>query len=141
MAFNDTKQFINAVVQHQDARGISKNEILADKVALQSRNKSERLKPRKQSRTGYGGGGELEESSASGGGGIASPLIEIKINLDQDNTEKHREYYPVKQIELGDGIHQVSVYEVKTLHMTDANGAEVDIKFEPSNDDYLPVGA
>ena len=115
MAFNDTKQFINAVVQHQDARGISKNEILADKVAVQSRNKSERLKPRKQSRTGYGGGGELEESGGGEGGGIASPLHETTV----------REYYDVEALQLPLTGATLEIYYPKKITMEDANGAEV----------------
>lgn len=135
MAFNDTKQFINAVVQHQDARGISKNEILADKVALQSRNKSERLKPRKQSRTGYGGGGELEENGGSGGAGISSPLVETRNPSEDPNAPEgtavsSREYYDTVTYRGSyDGLIRVKVNHIKTMNFLDADSNPVQIQF------------
>lgn len=125
MAFNDTKQFINAVVQHQDARGISKNEILADKVAVDARNKSERLKPRKQSRTGYGGGGELEESS--GGGGISGPLVEVVEDIEGNSTP--RTFYPSEVFLASDGVFSWKLRQTKAVHMKDASNTFFDMEF------------
>jgi len=112
MAFSDTKQFINSVVKHQDARGISKAEILADKTSVQARNKAERLKPRKRGRTGYGQPKELPESESSGGGG---PYTE-GAGEDKDGKNKEtRTYYPTEELDIGDGILTIKVKPIKKI--------------------------
>jgi len=113
MAFNDTKQFINSVVIHQDAKGISKDEIRADKVAADARNKADRLKPRKKGRTGYGEGKELENNSGGGGGG--GPYTE-GAGSDEDGKKKEsRSYYPASEIDLGDGILTIKLKPIKKI--------------------------
>ncbi len=65
------------------------------------------------------GGGE-----ASGGGGIASPLTE-KTKVVNNKTVPDRDYWP-QGLLSSDGLFVLPA--IKTLNLTDANGAEVVIQ-------------